>query len=73
MKNFLSEGILPSEEHEARRIAAQAPLFTLVDGKKGGYKWCVVPSHVYQTILEENYSGLMVGHFSSEKLYKSLI
>ena len=79
LKDFLSRGIVPTDEHRARKLAAEAPLFAVVDdivyfldSKKGSIKRCVVPFHMRETIMEENHGGQMAGHFSGEKLYKLL-
>ena len=76
---FIQNGTLPDNNDSARKVAAQAPLFTLVDGvlffinpKYRDRKQCVVPRHLQQTIMEEHHSSPMSGHFSGEKLYKVL-
>ena len=76
---FIQNGTLPESNNSARKVAAQAPLFTLVDGvlffvnpKYRDRKQCVVPKHLRQTIMEEHHSSPMSGHFSGEKLYKVL-
>lgn len=70
---YLTKHDLPICEKKAKKIAAKAPLFTVIDGvlyflvsKRGGRKRCVVPSHLRQSIMEENHSGPMAGHFSGE-------
>ena len=75
---FLSTGKLPDCDQRAKRIAAQASLFVLVkgvlyflDSKDGDCKWCVVPQQLRETIMEENHSGPIAGHFSGERLYKA--
>ena len=77
---FLSTGQLPDSDPRAQKIAAQAPSFAVVDGvlyfldsKRGDRKRCVVPRQMRQRLLEENHSGPMAGHFSGERLYKSLV
>ena len=80
MKVFLSSGRLPDDVQRARKVAAQAPLFTLIggieyliDSKKNNRKRCVVPVHMRRELLEENHSGPLAGHFAGEKLYKGLV
>ena len=76
---FLESGCLSEDKQRARKIAAQEPSFTLLDGilyfldsRRGGRR-VVVPRHLRQDILEENHSGPMAGHFSGERLYKTLM
>ena len=77
---FLESGSLPKDEQKARKIVIQEPSFALVDGilyfldsRHGDRKRVAVPKHLRQGILEENHSGPMAGHFSGERLYKSLL
>ena len=62
---FIQNGKLPESNNSAHKVAAQAPLFTLVDGvfffvnpKYHNRKQCVVPKHLTQTIMEEHHSSL---------------
>ena len=80
LRQFLSEGQLPSNPQQARRIAAQAPSFTLldnivyfIDSKRNNQRRCVVPVHLRTSLMEENHSGPLAGHFSGEKLFKALV
>ena len=68
---FLQNGDLPQDEKQARKVAAQAPLFVLVDiilfyldSSCGNRKCVAVPSHLRLGILEEYHSGPLAGHFS---------
>ena len=77
---FLESCSLPEDEQKARKIVIQEPSFALVDGilyfldsRHGDRKHVAVPKHLRQGILEENHSGPMAGHFSGERLYKSLL
>ena len=79
MVSYLSSGHLPDDEKAAKKIVLQSSLFTLVNGvlyyldpKRADRKRCVVPRHLHQSIIEENHSGPMGGHFSGERLYKAL-
>lgn len=79
MVTFISNGELPADKTKARKIAAQAPSYAVVDGilyllesKKGFRKRCVVPGQLRQRLLEENHQGPYAGHFSGEKLYRCL-
>ena len=76
---FLTTNQLPDCEKRARRVAAQAPSFAMVkgvlyflDSRHGDRRRCVLPRQMRQKIMEENHSGPMAGHFSGERLYKSL-
>ena len=76
---FLQQGKLPDNPEAARKVAAQAPLFTLADGilyfinpKQRDRRQCVVPVHLRKPIMEEHHSSPMAGHFSGERLYKVL-
>ena len=81
MIQFLTNGTLPDDPQHSRKIAAQAPSFTIVDNilyyldsaTKKDRKRCVVPSHLRQQVMEEYHSGPLSGHFSGEKLYKTLV
>ena len=75
----LNNGTLPRNEHHAKLVATQSPLFMLldevlyyVDPKQRVVKRCVVPAHLRNQLMEEYHSSPMAGHFSAPKLYKSL-
>ena len=68
---YLKHQELPAEEKQAQKIAAQGPLFAVLDGilyyvdsRRGDRKRAVVPSHLRQRILQENHNGPMAGHFA---------
>ena len=70
MLDFLLAGDLPDDPNEARRIAALAPLFAVVDNllyfigpKSKARKWCVVPEGLRRTLIEGHHSSPMAGHF----------
>lgn len=80
MISYLENGELPSDDKQARKIAAQAPLFVIVDDilyylhpKRDDRKCVVVPQLLRPSIMEENHSGPMAGHFSGARLYNALI
>ena len=80
LRQFLSHGGLPDCPDLARKIAAQAHSFTLVDdivylidAKSNNQRRCAVPTHLRGSLMEENHSGPFAGHFSGEKLYKALV
>ena len=77
--SYLTTELLPECSRRSKAVVAKSPLFALVNGilyfldsKRGGRKRCVVPRHLRQSIIEENHSGPMAGHFSGERLYKAL-
>ena len=77
--SYIAREQLPDCPLKARKLAAKAQQFTLLDGivyfldsKRGGRKRCVVPKHLRQSIIEENHSGLKAGHFAGDRLYKAL-
>ena len=68
--HFLRTGELPEEEKRARKVALQAPLFTLeeaglfyLDPEREHRKRVVVPSQLQWEILEENHRSQVGGHF----------
>ena len=79
MMRFLQEKTLPEATADARRIAVQAPMFTVIeemlyylDDKQPGIKRIVVPKHLHVQIMQEYHSSIMAGHFSGVQLYKTL-
>lgn len=77
---FLEKEELPYEQKRARKIALQAPMFTIedrilfsVDPKHQHQKRVVVPSHLQEQILRENHSSGMGGHFSGRRTYGALV
>ena len=79
MIRFQQEKILPEDTANARRIAAQAPMFTMIeeilyylDDKQPDVKRIVVPKHLRVQIMQNYHSSIMAGHFSGVRLYKTL-
>ena len=77
--SYLTSETLPDCPLKAKKIAAKAPLYTLINGilyfldsKREGRRRCVVPKHLRRSIIEENHQGPLAGHFSGERLYKAL-
>ena len=80
MIQFLTTGTLPDDVQRSRKVAAQAPSFTMIDNilyyldsTKRDRKRCVVPLQLRQQVMEEYHSGPLSGHFSGDKLYKTLV
>ena len=76
---FLEEGILPADDKLARKVAMQAPLFTVnrkmlyyIDPKPSCKCRVVVPSHFQKKLMEESHRSIMGGHFSGKRTYDSL-
>ena len=79
MVAYLLHGKLPECAKTAKKLATQVTLFALVneilyflDKKRGERKRCVVPRQLRRSIIEENHSGPLSGHFAGERLYKAL-
>ena len=79
LRHFLEYGILPTDEKKARKMAAQALNFVIidkilyfVDSKGGGRKRAAVPIHLQKTLLEDHHRGKMAGHFSGARIYAAL-
>ena len=77
--SYLAKEDLPQDPHRAHKIAAKASMFAMVDNilyfidpKRRNRKRAVVPQHLRQTIMEENHSGPMAGHFSGNRVYSAL-
>ena len=77
----LESGILPPEERESRRVAAQALNFVIVDEilyfvenrKEGDSRQrAAVPKHLQKQIMEDTHGGRNAGHFSGPRLYAAL-
>ena len=69
--DYLEKGMLPSGRQEAKRVAARALNFTIVDkilylldGRPLSRKQAAVPSHLQQEVLHNYHRRQMAGHFS---------
>ena len=76
---YLENGTLPKEEKEARKTAALATKFVIldkvlyfIDQKKTGRRRAAVPKHLQEKLLQEYHGGRMAGHFSGNRLYATL-
>ena len=79
MIEFLNCGDLPDNPRRARKVAAQAPLFVLIEGvlyylgpKCSTRKRVVVPHHLRRQVMADNHSGPYGGHFAVSRLFGSL-
>ena len=76
---YLEQDELPRDQKRARKVAAQSSQFALIDGilyyvdqVRNCQKRVVVPSHLRQSILQDNHSGPIAGHFSGARLHDTL-
>ena len=67
---FLETGKLPDDDHLARKVALQSPLFTMangvlymVDTKRKDQSRVAVPKHLRSNILDLHHRGPNGGHF----------
>ena len=75
----LAEGVLLEDFQLAERIIVQASLYTMADGilyyigqRKDSIPKVVVPSEYKERLLEDYHAGVMLGHFSGPKIYKTI-
>ncbi len=75
---FLEHQQLPEEDRRAKKVAAQAFQFTLLDGilfyvnPKDNTRRAAVPEHLREGIMKENHDGPLAGHFAGRRLYNTL-
>ena len=77
---FLEEDKLPEDPVCARKLVAQKPQFSIVnrvlhfiDHRHDHQRRVAVPSHLRERLLREILGGTHGGHFSSRKLYNTLL
>ena len=77
--DFLLHQKLPEHPVLAKKVAAQAPLFNVIDGilcsigpKSNGRGRRVVPKQLRKALVEGYHGSTMSGHFSGPKLVKAL-
>ena len=77
---YLRDGELPEDGSAAKKIVTESVLFTLADNilnyvgsKSEEMPRAVVPSSLQQQVMSEYHSGILAGHFSGPRLYKSLM
>ena len=77
--DYLENDILLEDDKEARKTAALATKFVILDKilyffdhRKGGRWRAVVPSHLQSQLLQEYHGGRMAGNFSGNRLYATL-
>ena len=76
---YLEEGILPSDDRHARKLALEKSCFEVVDGilyyenaNVPGVWRIAMPKALRKTLLKESHSGKFAGHFAERKLYATL-
>ena len=76
---FIEEKKLPDDANLAKKIAAQATQFAIVDRvlyfldpRRNHKKRVVVPKHLQEQLIQEHHRGNMGGHFAANKLYRML-
>ena len=76
MVSFKKDGTLPTDETQACKVAALAPLDSdilyYIDSKKRSCKRTVVPQHLQKVVMTEDHCGPLSGHFAVNKLYRAL-
>ena len=77
--DFLQRGMLPEDPVEARKVAAQATQFDVVQGvlcflgpKGDGRARRVVPQALRDSLIDGYHSSAMSGHFSAPKVVKAI-
>lgn len=75
---FIEEKQFPDDAKLAKKIAAQATQFAIVDGVlyfldlRNHKKQVVVPKHLQEQLIQEHHRGNTGGHFVGNKLYRML-
>ena len=77
--NYLSEGTLQEDSQVAAKLIVQALLYTMAYGmlyyvsqKKESVPKVVVLSEYKKKLMEKDYAGVMSGHFSGSRIYKTM-
>ena len=77
--HFLDTDELPADDKQARKIAVQQSIFTVVDDvlyyidpKRDHQKRIAVPKQLREQVLEEAHRGVMSGHFSGRHTFSAL-
>ena len=75
----LKDGRLPENGQQAQEIITLSKQFTILDeilyrenSKGGELQQIVVPASLKQQMMEEHNAGLLAGHFSGPRLYKTI-
>ena len=76
---YLEKKELPANEKKARRLVMESDRYTIIDGvlyfvdsSRGNRLRMAAPSTIQETLLQENHSGSLAGHFSPKNVYEKL-
>ena len=76
---FLGDGIVPSDNRHAERLALEKSSFEVIDGvlyhknpSVPGVQRIAVTKALREILLKESHSGKFAGHFAERKLYTML-
>ena len=76
---YLEKKELPTDEKKARKLVLQADHYTILDGvlyyvdiSRGNRRRIAAPSAIHETLLQENHSGSLAGHFTAKGVYEKL-
>ena len=76
---YLKENSLPGDNQKAQEVVTLAQQFTMSDEvlyrtsqKQGELPQIVVPASLKQQIMEEHHAGILAGHFSGPRLFKTI-
>ena len=76
---YLEKKELPTDEKKARRLVIESDRFTIIEGvlylidsSRSHRLRIAAPSTIQETLLKENHSGLLAGHFSPKSVYEKL-
>ena len=75
---FLEKGELPKNDSRARKLSLQESMFIVLGGilyrvdLKKRSKQVVVPQHLRRQLTEEHHRGKMAGHFSIDRVFKTM-
>ena len=79
MMKYLEENELPTDQKLAKRIVAESPQFTVLEGvlhfdssDSSGNTRIAVPECLKETVLQEAHGGCFAGHFAERRTYELL-
>ena len=74
---YLEKGVLPEDPLRIRELVAKEPFFTMIDDvvyrvEGGSAKRMVAPKHLQNQLIAETHGGPLGGHFSGDRLFRTL-
>ena len=76
---YLEDGILPDDEHQAKKLALEKSRFDVIEGvlyyENPDTPECwkiAVPKCIRLTLMKEAHGGRFAGHFAERKMYATL-